>query len=74
MCIIGLKRACLAESAGASQAGPYTLNCHHPIPPQCMAGVQDFVAGLALAGKGVKEDQKTVKVAIGDQALKKTQI
>ena len=39
-----------------------------------MAGVQDFVAGLALAGKGVKEDQKTVKVAIGDQALKKTQI
>ena len=39
-----------------------------------MAGVQYFLAGLALAGKGIKEDQETVKVAIGDQALKKTQI
>ena len=36
--------------------------------------VQDFVADLALAGKGVKEDQETVKVAILDQVLKKTQI
>ena len=67
-------RACLAESAGASQAGRYTVNCHHPIPPQCMAGVQYFLACLALAGKGIKEDQETVRVAIGDQALKKTQI
>jgi hypothetical protein len=39
-----------------------------------MSPIQDFVAGLARAGKTFKDIQKTTEAAYGENALKKTQI
>lgn len=39
-----------------------------------MSPIRDFVAGLARAGKGCKEIEKTISAAFKDVTLKKTQI
>jgi [histone H3]-lysine36 N-dimethyltransferase SETMAR len=45
-----------------------------PPPHSAMSPIRDFVAGLARAGKGCKEIEKTIAAAYKDVTLKKTQI